>query len=95
MYHVQWRQTAVAQLAGAWREADGTARAAIAAAVRQIGVRLRDDPWGQGESRSEEERILLIAPLGVIFHVDVRERRAIILRAWVFGRKGRSGEGTG
>jgi hypothetical protein len=94
MYQVDWLQTAVAQLTGAWIQADSALRAAITAAVRQVGVSLRDDPSSRGESRSEDRRVLLVSPIGVIFRVDPQEHTVLVLRAWVFRQRRRSGEET-
>jgi hypothetical protein len=86
MYQVEWSHTALAELTRVWVEGDSGFRAAITAAVKHIDDQLRGDPAGRGESRSEGRRILLAAPLGIIYRVEPEERTAVVLRAWMFRR---------
>ena len=48
MYHVEWLQTALNELAGAWVPADSTQRDAIRAASHAIDQRLQSDPENAG-----------------------------------------------
>jgi hypothetical protein len=87
MYRVAWLEAAVAQVAEAWVDADSSLRAAITAAANEIDATLREAPYDTGESRSEGRRLLIVPPLGAVFHIDAQRRTVVILRAWVFRRR--------
>jgi hypothetical protein len=94
MHRVEWLDAALAQVADGWLEADSDLRAAITTAVNQIDIELRDNPGVKGESRTEDERILVIAPLGIVFRIEHQEPTVVVLRAWVFRRGRRPEKGT-
>ena len=93
MYRVEWSEGPIAQMASAWLEADSALRDAITDAASQIDRSLQADPFSQGESRPDGRRILLVAPLGVVFRINPGERAVVVLRAWVFRQGRRNGEG--
>ena len=70
-YTVVWDPAVEQDLAHLWISAPD--RQALSAAADQIDQLLRTDPEQQGESRPEG-RVLLIAPLGVLFHVLEQDR---------------------
>jgi hypothetical protein len=88
-YTVLWQPSAEQQLAAAWLEA-GDRRAATRAA-HAIDVRLGDGADDRGESRSAGRRILLVAPLGVLFRVEPEDCVARVLTVWSYGRRPRRG----
>jgi len=91
MYRVEWLRAAVVPVATALRDADAALRIAIRQAVTEIGIQLRSNPELKGESRSGGRRILLAAPLGIIFRVNSQTQSVLVVRAWVF----RQGKGRG
>jgi plasmid stabilization system protein ParE len=80
MYTVIWKPVAEDELAHIWNTADD--RTGVSAAANEIDQLLRSDPHEQGESRSGAIRVLLVAPLGVFFHVADDDRLVSILRVW-------------
>jgi hypothetical protein len=50
--------------------------------LRSIVRQLELDPEQQGESRSNDLRVLL--PLGIVFHVDESQQLVRVLRVWIF-----------
>ena len=54
-----------------WVEAPSSLRARITDTVREIDRELRRDPVAIGESRSGRSRIAFVAPLGLLFRVDI------------------------
>lgn len=87
MFRVQWVQAAVNELTAIWTNADSPFRQAITAATHAIDEQVRTDPIGNSESRPEGRRVLLVAPVGITFRVDVRRRTVVVLRVWVFRRR--------
>jgi hypothetical protein len=86
-FTVLWSKKAENRLAELWLAAAD--RGSLTAAANGIDRLLRDDPDQQGESRPNGERILLIAPLGVVFRVGAADRIVTVLRIWQFNVQGR------
>jgi hypothetical protein len=57
-------------------------RHAIRSAADQIDAALARDPNQCGESRDSGHRIMLVSPLGVLFHVDENRRQVRVLSVW-------------
>ena len=79
-WEVVWRRSARNDLATLWL--DSSIRADITAAAHRIDFQLSRNPLGVGESREEDRRILIEAPLAVIFKVKPADRKVIVLRVW-------------
>jgi plasmid stabilization system protein ParE len=77
MFEVFWKSRASGQLADIWVKSSN--RNAITAAVDSIDRELRSDPFGQGESREDNDRLFVFAPLVVDFRVIEEDRRVEIL----------------
>jgi plasmid stabilization system protein ParE len=77
MFEVLWKRSARGQLADIWVNASN--RNAITAAVDSIDRALRSDPDEQGESREDQERVVVVPPLVVDFRVIEEDRRVEIL----------------
>jgi hypothetical protein len=45
---------------------------------------LKTDPQNKGESRNENKRILLEAPLGIDFMIDILDRKVTVLTVWKY-----------
>jgi hypothetical protein len=84
MFRVRWVDSALAELAALWVQADPSIRPNITAAFRRINQRLRADPLGQSESRSDGQRILLETPLGIFFQLEPDGQTVSVLRVWQF-----------
>jgi len=76
-YLVRWRRSARDQLATLWIQADD--RNAITDAANRIDRLLERDPLSCGESRAGDRRILIEAPLVVVYRVDEPARRVTVL----------------
>jgi hypothetical protein len=83
VYRVVWRPAALTQLSEIWVEAPSSLRARITDTVREIDRELRRDPVAIGESRSERSRIAFVAPLGLLFRVDIANRLAMVEKVWL------------
>jgi hypothetical protein len=59
-------------------------RGAVTTASHTIDQQLRVDPLTVGESRENDRRILMEAPLGVLFRVLPDERIVQVLTVWQF-----------
>ena len=84
-YTVVWIPPAEQELAAIWMDAPD--RAAVTAAAHAIDSTLRTDPEKQGESRDEGRRILLHAPLGVLYKVLPEDCLVRVLVVWHFNTK--------
>lgn len=84
MYQVEWAESARAELATAWIDADSTERDAITAATITIDKMLQSSPNDVGESRSGNRRIAFVPPLGIAFAVDESKQSATVLHVWPF-----------
>jgi plasmid stabilization system protein ParE len=75
-YTVIWTPSAIDKLANVWVHAPD--RQAVTAASHQIDRRLRTDPENEGEE-FYGDRLLVEAPLAVIFTVHPDDRRADVI----------------
>jgi hypothetical protein len=82
-FTVSWSAEAEARLAQAWLSA--TDRHVISEVANRIDSILQRDAHDIGESRVENRRILHEPPLGVVFSVDVENRRVLVLDLWRYG----------
>jgi hypothetical protein len=67
-YAVEWTEPAEEQLADIWT--NGPDRDAVTAAANRVESLLRRDPFGQGESRGGNDRLMFEEPLSVYYRVD-------------------------
>jgi hypothetical protein len=79
-YTVIWLRPVEAKLADMWLADDD--REAITRATREIDQFLKIQAHTIGESRSDEKRILIVAPLGVIFRVYEDDRVVRVAAVW-------------
>ena len=91
MFKVEWLEGALSQLASEWLNADSQLRAAITATVHAIENRLALAPDREGESREPGTRVLVVPPLTVTFHVNVRTKTTLISGIRVHPRRPRDG----
>ena len=84
MFEVVWKQSALDELASLWNEADSSLKRRITVAVNQIDKDLAAEPHAAGESREGERRILLVAPIGILFRVSDADARVSVLQVWGF-----------
>ena len=82
MYTVRWKRTALDRLAELWLEAAD--RRSVTIAVDEIDRILATDPHNAGESRSEQTRVLFIAPVGVFFDIHDSTQVVEVLTVWTF-----------
>jgi hypothetical protein len=78
MFHVEWRDVAISDLATGWLQADARLRAEITTAIHEVERRLLRAPDRAGESRKPGTRVLILNPLVVTFHVNVRTSTVLI-----------------
>jgi hypothetical protein len=57
-------------------------RADLTNAANQIDAMLRTDPYLLGDLHSEQTRVLLVAPLGIIFRITEPDRMVRVLAVW-------------
>lgn len=57
MFHLDWLQSALDELTNIWLQADATLRQTVTKATHEIEQRLLRDPYNEGESRGNEQRI--------------------------------------
>ncbi len=79
---VIWTPDAEQELAGVWLGASD--RNAVTQASHTIDQRLERDPLNEGESRSNDRRILLVPPLGVIYCVHPEDQSVDVLHVWSY-----------
>ena len=84
-FTVLWVRRAEIKLAQIWTEASD--RAEVTQAANTIDAALCHDPENCGESRPDALRILLVAPLAVIFRVETEDRIVRVADVWRFRRK--------
>jgi hypothetical protein len=84
-YTVLWQPDAEEELAEVWIGASD--RTAATRAAHAIDVRLGESAHGRGESRAAGRRILLVAPLGVLFRVEPDDCVARVLTVWSYRRR--------
>ena len=85
-YTVLWSRTAENELIALW--ADQADRAAVTAAADAIDRLLQRNPADQGESRSDSTRVMFLAPLGVLFEIQEKDRKVYVLRVWKISQRG-------
>jgi hypothetical protein len=78
MYSIEWRDTALNDLAAGWLVADAALRSDITASIHEIERRLKRSPERAGESRAPGTRVMILNPLTVTFHVNARLSRVVI-----------------
>jgi hypothetical protein len=78
MFHLEWFDAAISDLTDGWMKADSRLRADITSAVHEVERRLLRAPDRAGESRKPGTRILIVNPLVVTFHVNVRSNTVLI-----------------
>lgn len=76
-YNVVWQPNAEQHLASIWVAAPN--REAVSEAANAIDQSLRTDPETRGESRSGNERVLIISPLLVAFEIRELDRIVSVL----------------
>jgi len=81
-YTVVWLAVALDELARLYNDAPN--RELVTAASNRIDRLLSRDPEEVGESRSNGRRILLEAPLGVIYTVRADDRLVEVGYVWAF-----------
>jgi hypothetical protein len=87
MFHLEWRDAAVSDLTSGWLQADSRLRADITTSVHEIERRLLRAPERAGESRKPGTRVLILNPLVVTFHVNIRTSTVLISGVRVNRRK--------
>jgi hypothetical protein len=90
MFEVEWLEQALSQLAKEWLDADSGLRAAITATTHAVEQRLSRAPDRVGESREPGTRVLVVPPLTVTFHVNVRTSTTLISGVRVHRRRPRN-----
>jgi plasmid stabilization system protein ParE len=85
MFAVFWSPEALRRLLKIWEQAHD--REAIDRAVARIDERLGSDPEGQSESRDPGRRMLIEAPLTVVFQMNETRRMVIVMSVWHFQRR--------
>lgn len=83
-FALEWKQTATDELAAIWMRGDSAMRRAITTAANKVDQLLRDDPYGQSESRESDRRIIFVAPLAVTFRVNHATDTVDVLRVRQF-----------
>jgi plasmid stabilization system protein ParE len=76
-FTVIWKPSAESKLAAIWNEA--TDRHAVTSAANAIDALLRAAPESSGESRDGMTRILIVAPLVVVYEVREDDRQVLVL----------------
>ena len=89
MYIIYRNQQAMIPLQETWEQADEAARGAILLAMHRMDQQLQNNPQEQGESRPGKVRILLEAPMAILYKVDDTKEVVTVLRAWVYANQAR------
>ena len=80
IYTVTWSPSAEADLAELWMRAPDPA--AFTRSANKVDAILKSDPYSHSESRSGEDRILLVAPVGILFKVSENDRKVKVFAVW-------------
>jgi hypothetical protein len=86
-FTVFWSEEAESRLAYEWLIS--TDRHRLSTAADRVDVVLRRDAHIVGESRSENRRIVHEPPLGIVFSVDLENRKVLVLDLWCYGLHGK------
>ena len=84
MFNVYRDQTSVLSLRPTWEQADEPQRQAILRALNALDKQLQSNPSEQGESRSDQTRILFEAPLALLYQVDEDKKLVRVQRVWAY-----------
>jgi plasmid stabilization system protein ParE len=76
-FTVIWQPPAQGRLAEIWINTDD--RQAVTAASHRIDQLLKTDPQMRGESRSRNNRVLVVPPLAVYYDVNEEDRTVHVL----------------
>ena len=87
MYRVLWIQEALDQLTDSWIQAHSAQRTEITKASHKMEKMLESAPFEAGESRANDQRILLITPLGFTYRVESDKQTVTILRVWTYRKR--------
>jgi plasmid stabilization system protein ParE len=79
-YDVEWKESALDELAGIWNDADSAGRPAVRAAVNRIDAILAADPVNAGESRPHGRRLQFEGPLAVWFRVYPNQKAVQVFK---------------
>jgi hypothetical protein len=90
MFHVEWLETALDDLANLWTQADSNQRQGITSATHLLEQRLSSDPMRDSESRAEGHRITFVPPLAIRFQIDNERNSVTVLHVRLFGRRRKS-----
>lgn len=82
--NVRWSETARGELAKLWLRSDSVQRRLVAAAAHRVDQRLQANAENEGESRSDDRRIVFEPPLGILFRVDKHTATVHVLTVWKF-----------
>jgi hypothetical protein len=80
-YRIRWDSNAFRRLHSAWRQADEPQAALEAFDMVEAALCL--DAHDQGESRTDDLRILIIPPLGVLFQARPKQQEVLVVDAWL------------
>jgi hypothetical protein len=81
-FTVLWSSNAEAKLARLWFASNS--RQAIADASDKIDISLSTSADTAGESRLSSRRIVHESPLGVLYSVDIDDRKVLVLDVWQY-----------
>jgi len=87
---VEWGQVALDELAIAWLSADSEMRQLINLACQEVDRRLARDPYGEGESRDDDDRVMFVPPFSVAYRVQPDEMTVSVLHVRFFKPKHKS-----
>jgi hypothetical protein len=80
-HEVAWKKSAENQLAQIWMDA-GAHRQLVRAAADRMDANLQSHPYQDSESRWGRTRILIDAPLAVLFEVDDDKKLVDVMKVW-------------
>ena len=84
-YIVFWSPPALGDLLTIWERAAD--QDAIDRAVHRIDRLLAEEPEDRSESRDPGQRVLIEAPLTVVFRMDEARRMVIVVSVWHFQQR--------
>lgn len=87
MMRVRWERRALDELTTLWTQADTAQRQAITAASHTLDQRLDNNPFGEGESRSQERRITFVPPPAVTFRIEPNGQTVSVLQVRMFRQR--------